>query len=851
MADRYWVGGTGSWTDATKWSTVSGGAGGSLVSDGDNVYIDGNSDAGGPFEIRLSKGSAQTAIFNVSSSLSFTLSLNLRQSLTVTTSFKVESPLVDIRGTIVNVSSIILRFDGIPDNGTITYACAVPIQNIGLTLINVKLKNNVDIRHVAGFTNTRIYEIRKNFWSNSFNYSLGPTVQSTFTFNNNLLSLTESVVVDISNCIFNFGTLITNNWFFGDKTKLISTNSEISLSGSDCGLNFYFGDKRVDPYWTLPRISFRHSGLIQNYSGAGISFVPIAASGLTTLTTINIPKLSIQKGGIALTTPGDYIFALNSSGLPRNFTRIVINELAISATALNRIVLAPSQNVLGVTNPFKVFLNSASLKQVIFAGIEIEGFRELSVSFSNSFIGVCNWGVPCRNIKVPQPKTVYWNNPAGGNYFSNSFTSISGGTVALSSFPFPQDTWLLTDQGLNSSATISFPRSLATFLPEFNSSLRTLPMYFYHVGEPTGVGLRSIYCDKSYLSNNNVGYVITASSTNTTLVDLFLTGTGTFSLANPTSWFVSFCPNANYKITSPLNFEISRFGIYNSTIDFNSNTLNVKTGILYFKDGLALNIPSTVIFQDSFEIDTPYPNTDFICRPNNNLTPAKSLVIYQQQSSPQTSSLQSAVKINSLILDGTSTGRSFSYSLRLRGSLILNNLIYSKIGNVSVGFDQSFDYTIKNFKLQGIANGAVTASIALVNTSIISETVTITYSGLDFAESLSFVHFGTRVKIAPTGRVFAGTRSTTDVANNGVIYTDRPRITDVNAGGDVTSNSVIKINTNVTAGFAPVFSAKYKDVTITDLSLNNSTTYIATFPNYFANNIKVGAKHELKIIRGN
>lgn len=46
MANRYWVGGTGSWTDTAHWSTTSGGTGGSSVPNGDYVYFDANSGSG-------------------------------------------------------------------------------------------------------------------------------------------------------------------------------------------------------------------------------------------------------------------------------------------------------------------------------------------------------------------------------------------------------------------------------------------------------------------------------------------------------------------------------------------------------------------------------------------------------------------------------------------------------------------------------------------------------------------------------------------------------------------------------------------------------------------------------------
>lgn len=45
-ADRYWVGGGGSWGSTSKWSTSSGGSSGASVPNGDNCYFDGNSGAG-------------------------------------------------------------------------------------------------------------------------------------------------------------------------------------------------------------------------------------------------------------------------------------------------------------------------------------------------------------------------------------------------------------------------------------------------------------------------------------------------------------------------------------------------------------------------------------------------------------------------------------------------------------------------------------------------------------------------------------------------------------------------------------------------------------------------------------
>lgn len=47
MADRYWVGGTGNWTDTARWSTSSGGPGGASVpTSSDNAFFNGSSGTG-------------------------------------------------------------------------------------------------------------------------------------------------------------------------------------------------------------------------------------------------------------------------------------------------------------------------------------------------------------------------------------------------------------------------------------------------------------------------------------------------------------------------------------------------------------------------------------------------------------------------------------------------------------------------------------------------------------------------------------------------------------------------------------------------------------------------------------
>jgi hypothetical protein len=70
-------------------------------------------------------------------------------------------------------------------------------------------------------------------------------------------------------------------------------------------------------------------------------------------------------------------------------------------------------------------------------------------------------------------------------------------------------------------------------------------------------------------------------------------------------------------------------------------------------------------------------------------------------------------------------------------------------------------------------------------------------------------------------------------------------ITSVNNGNDVYSGqTLVKVRgTNLTN----VTSATYKGVACTEISKSSSLSITMTFPNFFTNNIKVGAQHALKI----
>ena len=81
----------------------------------------------------------------------------------------------------------------------------------------------------------------------------------------------------------------------------------------------------------------------------------------------------------------------------------------------------------------------------------------------------------CSGITFDVAKTVYWNQAAGGNWSGTNWAATSGGAVADSNFPLAQDTAVIGNTGLNTSATVTVDTAI-TNLSGIDMSGRTNAM---------------------------------------------------------------------------------------------------------------------------------------------------------------------------------------------------------------------------------------------------------------------------------------------------------------------------------------------------------------------------------------
>lgn len=157
MADRYWVGGTGTWDNSltTNWSATSGGSGGASVpTTSDNVIFDAGSDSGANFTVTHSTSAA---------CLSLTASaLDYQMTLTGTTTLTIAGSLTLPATNFVKGGSGALLFNGattrtittngVTLSGSVTITAATSTVTLGSAL-------TLAAGRTLSFTNATLFDL--------------------------------------------------------------------------------------------------------------------------------------------------------------------------------------------------------------------------------------------------------------------------------------------------------------------------------------------------------------------------------------------------------------------------------------------------------------------------------------------------------------------------------------------------------------------------------------------------------------------------------------------------------------------------------------------------------------------
>jgi hypothetical protein len=383
---RYWVGGTGNWSDTARWSTSSGGgSGASVPRSHDDVVFD-----------SLSNATAYTATVNAVTGGIRTKALTIAGPLTGNLTLAGSTAIVGIHGNVTLPATGLTRtYTGditlsssstgrtFTTNG-VTLASIITVNGVGCEWTLGSALNNsaaADIRITNGLFDTASYNVTAGGFisnhGNSVTYILG---SSTLTFGG-------------SGNTINFGTTETN----AANLTVTAGTSQINLSNSNAGLT---GNGK-----TFYNVNFTSVG-------AGT----VAISGANTFNNLSVT---------GITSAG-----LKNVSLTANQT--ITGTLTLSAGTNATMRTFVQSDTIGTTR---------TLTCAAFSGTDAD-FRDITIAgaaapVSGTRLGDCKGN---SGITFDAAKTVYWCFVDSSNWGALTWGLTSGGSTTYSAFPLAQDT---------------------------------------------------------------------------------------------------------------------------------------------------------------------------------------------------------------------------------------------------------------------------------------------------------------------------------------------------------------------------------------------------------------------------
>lgn len=499
MADRYWVGGSGTWDNATtNWSATSGGAGGaSAPTYADNVIFDSLSNATG-YTVTLGIGFVGTgSISGTTLTVTAVTSGSLAVGSTInynSTSGKDPTSTGYIRGG-TYITALGTGSGGV-GTYTVSISQTVASQSIQATCACADITASAPVIGVLAFAGAAAATLTIYgsllFAAANVTYAHGSetifcanTTGKTITTNGVTLGLSgKSLVFDGQGGGWTLGSALTNSYgapgmkFNGGTLNTngftVSSNQIYSIGSFTRALNLGASSVSINS-----NLTFSSTNLTFN---AGTSNISIAISNSTFngagLTFYNVTFSSGSAGSksiVGANTFNNLSFSTrNTNG--QDFILFANNQTVNGVLTLGAGVVALNtqprrllkSDVIGAQRTITLGSSAsvAAFAQIDFQGIIITG---PPAPISGTNIGNAGFN---SGITFTAPKTVY--NVVGGNWSNTVWSLTPSGGQAIANFPLAQDTAIITDSAIASGGSIT--SQLGFLIGRLDFSARTLPI---------------------------------------------------------------------------------------------------------------------------------------------------------------------------------------------------------------------------------------------------------------------------------------------------------------------------------------------------------------------------------------
>lgn len=417
MADRYWVGGSGTWnsTSTTNWSATPGGASGASVpTAADNVFFDRT----GTYTVTLQ---AITNMF----CLDITVSAGTVTFAGTTGTLTVSGSMSLIAGTVWT------------NAGTITFNATTTGKTI--TTNGTSLGGNLVFNGVGG------------------GWTLGSafTTIGTITITAGTLDTSAAGNYAVSATTLTCSSATTSQLNLNASTVTLSGLGGITVTGA--GFTFNAGTSQINLTNTTGSSISANNRTFYNVSFLGVltaATTVLSITGANTFNNLLFTAPNATNGGII------YYSFNNNQTINGTFT--------VSGGAANQRIFFLS-SLIGTARTFNL-ANPATISNC--------DFRDIT-AVTNSITATTGGG-DCggnTNITFPAPKTVYWNLAGTQNWAATGWATSSGGTPAVANFPLAQDTAVFDNTGsVTGTITLNAQWNVGTIDMSGRSTAMTLAL---------------------------------------------------------------------------------------------------------------------------------------------------------------------------------------------------------------------------------------------------------------------------------------------------------------------------------------------------------------------------------------